>query len=71
MRVFAPNLSSNDEAIELIITAIRNNKLVEGKDVGIALDCAASEFYDDEYIILRRAKELNSTEFSQISLRID
>ena len=33
---FAPNLSSNIEAIELIITAIQNNNLVEGKDVGIA-----------------------------------
>ena len=42
---FAPNLQSNQEAIELIIQAIRNNGLAEGKDVGIALDCAASEFY--------------------------
>ena len=63
---FAPNLSSNDETIELIITAIRNNKLVEGKDVGIALDCAASEFYDDGiYNLKGEQKELNSTEFSQ------
>ena len=63
---FAPNLSSNDEAIELIITAIRNNKLVEGTDVGIALDCAASEFYDDGiYNLKGEQKELNSTEFSQ------
>ena len=42
---FAPNLQSNQEAIDLIIQAIRNNNLREGKDVGIALDCAASEFY--------------------------
>ena len=63
---FAPNLSSNDEAIELIITAIRNNKLVEGTDVGIALDCAASEFYDEGiYNLKGEQKELNSTEFSQ------
>jgi len=63
---FAPNLSSNDEAIELIITAIRNNKLEEGTDVGIALDCAASEFYDDGiYNLKGEQKELNSTEFSQ------
>ena len=63
---FAPNLSTNDEAIELIITAIRNNKLEEGTDVGIALDCAASEFYDDGiYNLKGEQKELNSTEFSQ------
>ena len=63
---FAPNLSSNDEAIELIITAIRNNKLEEGKDVGIALDCAASEFYDNGiYNLKGEQKELNSTEFSR------
>ncbi len=42
---FAPNLQSNQEAIELIIQAIQNNNLTEGRDVGIALDCAASEFY--------------------------
>jgi len=63
---FAPNLSSNDEAIELIITAIRNNKLEEGKDVGIALDCAASEFYDDGiYNLKGESKKLNSIEFSR------
>ena len=42
---FAPNLQSNQEAIELIIQAIQNNNLTEGRDVGIALDCAASELY--------------------------
>ena len=63
---FAPNLSSNIEAIELIITAIRNNNLVEGKDVGIALDCAASEFYDNGiYDLKGESKKLNSIEFTQ------
>ena len=63
---FAPNLSSNTEAIELIITAIRNNNLVEGKDVGIALDCAASEFYDNGiYNLKGESKKLNSIEFTQ------
>ena len=63
---FAPNLSSNDEAIELIITAIRNNKLDEGKDVAIALDCAASEFYDNGiYNLKGESKTLNSNELTQ------
>ena len=63
---FAPNLRSNQEAIELIITAIRNNKLEEGRDVGIALDCAASEFYADGiYNLQGESKRLNSNEFTQ------
>ena len=62
---FAPNLQSNQEAIELIIQAIQNNNLTEGKDVGIALDCAASEFYKDgTYNLAGESIELNSSEFT-------
>ena len=61
---FAPNLQSNQEAIELIIQAIQNNNLTEGKDVGIALDCAASEFYKNgTYNLAGESIELNSSEF--------
>ena len=62
---FAPNLQSNQEAIELIIQAIRNNNLTEGKDVGIALDCAASEFYNNDiYNLQGESIKLNSIEFT-------
>ena len=62
---FAPNLQSNQEAIELIIQAIRNNNLVEGKDVGIALDCAATEFYKNGiYNLKGESRKLNSSEFA-------
>ena len=62
---FAPNLQSNQEAIELIIQAIRNNGLTEGKDIGIALDCAASEFYNDGiYDLVSESNQLNSNEFT-------
>jgi enolase len=62
---FAPNLQSNQEAIELIIQAIRNNNLTEGKDIGIALDCAASEFYSQGiYDLQGESIKLNSSEFS-------
>ena len=62
---FAPNLQSNQEAIEFIIQAIQNNNLTEGKDVGIALDCAASEFYKNgTYILAGESIELNSSEFT-------
>lgn len=70
---FAPNLQSNQEAIELIIQAIQNNNLTEGKDVGIALDCAASEFYKNgTYNLQGESIKLNSSEFtSYLSELID
>jgi len=62
---FAPNLQSNQEAIELIIQAIRNNGLTEGRDVGIALDCAASEFYNNGiYNLAGESIQLNPNEFT-------
>lgn len=44
---FAPNLNSNEEALELIIKAINDCHLQPGKDIAIALDVAASELYHD------------------------
>jgi len=45
---FAPNLAGGtEEALESILTAIKNAGYVPGKDVTIGLDCAASEFYKD------------------------
>ncbi len=43
---FAPNLKSNEEGIEVILEAIKNAGYEAGKDVMIAFDAAASEFYD-------------------------
>ena len=43
---FAPNLSSNEEALELIIKAIKNAGYKPGKQISIALDAASSEFYE-------------------------
>jgi enolase len=43
---FAPNLKNSQSAIELILTAIENANYKPGDQVKIALDCAASEFYD-------------------------
>jgi enolase len=44
---FAPNLKSNDEACEVIVEAIKAAGYKPGKDVAIALDPAASSFYED------------------------
>ena len=62
---FAPNLKSNNEAIELIMQAITNNGLRPGTDVSLALDCAATEFYQDNlYHLKGESSQLTSAEFS-------
>jgi len=45
---FAPNLGSNEEALQLIMESIEKAKYEPGKDVFIALDPAASEFFDEK-----------------------
>jgi enolase len=45
---FAPNLGSNEEAIQVVLEAIEKAGFKPGEDVWIALDAAASEFYDKE-----------------------
>ena len=44
---FAPSLGSNEEALEVVMEAIQKAGFTPGKDMFIALDAAASEFYDD------------------------
>ena len=43
---FAPAMSSNEEALDFILLAIQKAGYRPGEDVSLALDCAASEFYD-------------------------
>lgn len=58
---FAPNLKSNEEAIEYIIKAIEKAGYRPGKDIGIALDAAASEFYRDGiYVFESEGQKLSS-----------
>jgi enolase len=60
---FAPNLGSNEEAIQLVLEAIKKAGFVPGKDVYIALDAAASEFYDTEsklYIFSSTGEKMSS-----------
>ncbi|RTL12351.1 MAG: phosphopyruvate hydratase [Neisseriaceae bacterium] len=58
---FAPNLNSNKEALEMIIQAIEKAGYVPGKDIMIALDPAASEFYKDgHYHLASEGLKLNS-----------
>lgn len=58
---FAPDLNSNQEAIELIMGAIKSAGYTPGKDIGIALDAAASEFYKSgKYVLKSEKKKLSS-----------
>jgi enolase len=43
---FAPKIGTNEEAIQYVVRAIEAAGYAPGKDVGLALDCAASEFFD-------------------------
>ena len=52
---FAPNLKTNTEAVELIIEAIGQAGYQPGKDIAIALDPAASEFYEDGSYVMKKS----------------
>jgi enolase len=63
---FAPNLSSTEAAIEAILESIKNAGYTAGKDISLALDVAASEFYDSakkKYVFKKSSgKSLSSAE---------
>ena len=60
---FAPNLSSNEEAIEIILKAVEKSDYSIGKDISLALDAAASEFYiDGAYRLESEDRTLTSDE---------
>lgn len=63
---FAPMLSSNEEAIELILEAVTKAGFKPGKEIVIALDLAASEFYDvEKKLYVEKKKELRGEPFKQ------
>ena len=62
---FAPDLASNEEAIEVILEAIAKAGYEAGKDIFLGLDVASSEFYKDGmYTLASEGKTFNSTEFT-------
>ena len=60
---FAPNLPSSEVAIAVILEAIEKTGYVPGKDVHIALDCAATEFFESDFYRME-GEVYNSLEFS-------
>ncbi|MDH5407200.1 MAG: phosphopyruvate hydratase [Gammaproteobacteria bacterium] len=64
---FAPNLSSNEEAIEVILEAIDKAGYKAGKDIYIAIDAASSEFYKDgKYVLASEGKTLTASGFIDV-----
>lgn len=63
---FAPNLPSNESAIQLIIDSIEMSNLKPYEQVTLSLDCAASEFFEDNlYKLKGEGKNLSSKEFAE------
>lgn len=62
---FAPNLPSNEEALQVIAVAVEKAGYKLGDNVTLALDCAATEFYKDgQYDLAGEGKKFSSAEFS-------
>ena len=62
---FAPDLPSNEAALEVIMEAIQQAGYTPGKDVYLGLDCAASEFYvDGKYNLAGEGREFDADGFS-------
>lgn len=52
---FAPKCESHEEAIELILEAVRAAGYEPGKDIAIGLDCASSEFFEDGKYVMKKS----------------
>ena len=62
---FAPNLPSNESALQLVVQAIEAAGYVPGADVAIGVDCASTEFYKDgKYHLESENLQLNSEQFA-------
>ncbi len=60
---YAPSLPTNEAAIEVILEAVKRAGYIPGKDISIAIDAAASEFYKDgKYVLATEKRSLTSEE---------
>jgi len=65
---FAPRLRSNEEPMELILSAIQKAGYEPGKDIGVNLDPAASEFYENGQYVFRKSDKTNKTSDEMIAI---
>ncbi len=64
---FAPSLKSNEEALEHIMSAIKKAGYKPGKDIFIAMDPAASEFYEDKKYFFKRSDQSKKTSAEMVA----
>jgi enolase len=65
---FAPNLKTNDEAVDVIVEAIKAAGFKPGKDIAIAIDPAASEFYDNGNYFFKKSDGSRKTPAQMVEL---
>ncbi len=63
---YAPNLQSNEEAIEHILTAINKAGYIPGKDISLAIDSAASEFFNKKTLTYKFKNDKNAKSTTEI-----
>jgi enolase len=68
---FAPSLKSNDEAIEVILEAINAAGYTPGEQVAIALDPAASEFFDNGQYVFKKSDQRRLTSEEMVKFWVD
>jgi enolase len=68
---FAPNLKSNEQALELLLLAIWKAGYKPGEDVGLALDVASSEFFEDGQYVFKKSDRKARTADKMIELYAD
>ncbi|MBU1894335.1 MAG: phosphopyruvate hydratase [Candidatus Omnitrophica bacterium] len=68
---FAPNLQSNEEAVEVILEAISKAGYNAGKDISIALDPASSEFYSHGKYVLKAEQKSEKTADDMVDFYAD
>jgi enolase len=68
---FAPRLRSNEEPVELILSAIQKAGYQPGKDLAINLDPAASEFYENGQYVFRKSDKTHKSSDEMIALWAD
>jgi enolase len=68
---FAPRLRSNEEPIELILSAIQKAGYQPGKDIAINLDPAASEFYENGQYVFRKSDKTHKSSGEMIAIWAD
>lgn len=65
---FAPNLKTNTEAVDVIVEAIKAAGYKPGKDLALALDPAASEFYDNGSYVMKKSDRSRKTPTEMVTL---